>query len=188
MKKRKSTFFADFKTFITRGNVMDLAIGVVIGGAFSAIVNSLVNDIIMPLLTLATGDGVQGLTVVLNKVPKYLADGTINPEAVLWNYGNFLQAIINFIIIALCIFLTIRIIKRIKSVKDKIVEKEKALIEAKLKSGEITEEEAAEATVAVEQPAQVAPAKETSEDLLVQIRDLLKDMKAPIAEDVSDKQ
>ncbi|MDE6551059.1 MAG: large conductance mechanosensitive channel protein MscL [Clostridia bacterium] len=188
MKKKKSTFFADFKAFITRGNVMDLAIGVVIGGAFSAIVNSLVNDIIMPLLTLATGDGVQGLTVVLNKVPKYLADGTINPEAVLWNYGNFLQAIINFMIIALCIFLTIRIIKRIKSVKDKIVEKEKQLIEAKLKSGEITEEQAAEAVKAAEQPAIAAPAKETSEELLMQIRDLLKDMKPQDVQEAPNKQ
>ena len=72
--KKKSTFFSDFKAFITKGNIMDMAVGVVIGGAFSAIVNSLVNDIIMPLLTLATGDGVQGLSVVLNGVDKYLAD------------------------------------------------------------------------------------------------------------------
>ncbi|MDE5910927.1 MAG: large conductance mechanosensitive channel protein MscL, partial [Clostridia bacterium] len=123
--KKKSTFFSDFKAFITKGNVMDMAVGVVIGGAFSAIVNSLVNDIIMPLLNLATGDGVQGLSVVLNGVEKYLEDGSINPEAVLWNYGNFLQTIINFLIIALCIFTTLRIIMNIRKASEKIAEKAK---------------------------------------------------------------
>ena len=120
--RKKSTFFSDFKAFITKGNVMDMAVGVVIGTAFSAIVNSLVKDIIMPLLNLATGNGVEGLSVVLNGVDKYLPDGTINPEAILWNYGNFLQSIINFLIIALCIFTTLRIIMNIKKAKDKIAD------------------------------------------------------------------
>ncbi len=164
MAKKKSSFFADFKAFITRGNIVDLALAVVIGGAFSAIVNSLVSDIIMPLLTLATGDGVQGLSVVLNGVDKYLADGSINPEAVLWKYGNFLQAIINFLIISLCIFTTLRIAMKIKSASEKLAVKHAPQDEA--------EAVAAEADAPVE-PAQQAPAAESQEDLLRQIRDLL---------------
>ena len=216
--RKKSTFFSDFKAFITKGNIMDMAVGVVIGGAFSAIVNSLVNDIIMPLLNLATGDGVQGLSVVLNGVDKYLADGSINPEAVLWNYGNFLQTIINFLIIALCIFTALRIIMNIKKASEKIAEKAKLELnkdkanaeqpeqqavaqdavadvaeEAKAEAVEevkveekVAEEVKAEESAAAEQETQavdetieeVEP-KETQEDLLKQIRDLLATMQQP---------
>lgn len=160
-------FFKDFKDFITRGNIIDLAIGVIIGGAFSAIVNSLVNDIIMPLLTLATGDGVQGLSVVLNNVPKYLEDGTINPEAVLWNYGNFLQAIINFIIIALCLFLALKVVISIRKASEKSIEKMK---KRQAEENGVVEETAQE-------PAAEPELKETADDLLREIRDLLKDGK-----------
>ncbi len=209
--KKKSSFFSDFKAFITKGNVMDMAVGVVIGGAFSAIVNSLVNDIIMPLLNLATGDGVQGLSVVLNGVEKYLADGSINPEAVLWNYGNFLQTIINFLIIALCIFTTLRIITNIRKASEKIAEKTKQEIkcneqqvadqaaqeavtdiaenvtpieEVKTEENAVAEvkaEEFAETTqdkkeVVVSTSDEAVDTKETQEDLLKQIRDLLATM------------
>lgn len=160
-------FFKEFKDFITRGNIIDLAIGVIIGGAFSAIVNSLVNDIIMPFLTLATGDGVQGLSVVLNNVPKYLEDGTINPEAVLWNYGNFLQAIINFIIIALCLFLALKVVMSIRKASERSIEKMK---KRQAEENGVVEETAQE-PVAEPQP------KETADDLLREIRDLLKDGK-----------
>lgn len=210
--RKKSTFFSDFKAFITKGNVMDMAVGVVIGTAFSAIVNSLVKDIIMPLLNLATGNGVEGLSVVLNGVDKYLPDGTINPEAILWNYGNFLQSIINFLIIALCIFTTLRIIMNIKKAKDKIADMAKR--DKKADEQVLTEQtQAAQEAVAdvaeevkEEKPAEeqavaaqdVAPnevtaeakesegieqkaeepveEKETQEDLLKQIRDLLATM------------
>ena len=154
--RKKSTFFSDFKAFITKGNIMDMAVGVVIGGAFSAIVNSLVNDIIMPLLTLATGDGVQGLSVVLNGVDKYLADGSINPEAVLWNYGNFIQTIINFLIIALCIFTALRVIMNIKKASEKIAEKAKHSI----KGGEEAVAQEAVADVAEEAKADDATVAE----------------------------
>ena len=201
--KKKSTFFSDFKAFITKGNIMDMAVGVVIGGAFSAIVNSLVNDIIMPLLTLATGDGVQGLSVVLNGVDKYLADGSINPEAVLWNYGNFIQTIINFLIIALCIFTTLRIIMNIKKASEKITEKAKQSIKGEEQAvaqeavADVAEEVKADDTTAAEkakaedtaveevqaevvaevvEAIETAEPKETQEDLLKQIRDLLATM------------
>lgn len=168
MAKKKSGFLADFKKFIMRGNVLDLAIAVVIGGAFGAIVNSLVSDIIMPLLTLATGDGIQGLSVVLNGEEKYLADGSLNPKAVLWNYGNFLQTIINFLIIALCIFTVLRIVIKVKEAGQKLIKK----------NGEITEEATSE-DVATETAEQAAKAEtveektENTEELLREIRDML---------------
>ena len=206
--KKKSTFFSDFKAFITKGNIMDMAVGVVIGGAFSAIVNSLVNDIIMPLLTLATGDGVQGLSIVLNGKEKYLADGSVNPEAVLWNYGNFLQTIINFLIIALCIFTTLRIIMNIKKKSEELAEKAKhkvltngndqqataeqavaqeavADVAEEVKADdstaaetveEVKAEEESVATQEAQESTQEVEEKETQEDLLKQIRDLLTTM------------
>ena len=207
-KRKKSTFFSDFKAFITKGNIMDMAVGVVIGTAFSAIVNSLVKDIIMPLLNLATGNGVEGLSVVLNHVPKYLEDGTINPEAILWNYGNFLQSIINFLIIALCIFTTLRIIMNIKKASEKIAEKAKQGLDKQQTPEEMPAQEVV-ADVAVQETAEPAKeeavaeetakseatsaegivaeadkvleeveVKESQEDILRQIRDLLMSMKS----------
>jgi len=85
----------EFKEFINRGNVMDLAVAVIIGGAFGAIVNSLINDIIMPLIGVILG-GVDftGLSLVVG-------DATIL-------YGNFIQAIVNFLVIAFSVFLVVR--------------------------------------------------------------------------------
>ncbi len=200
-KRKKSTFFSDFKAFITKGNVMDMAVGVVIGSAFSAIVNSLVKDIIMPLLNLATGNGVEGLSVVLNGVDKYLEDGSINPEAILWNYGNFLQSIINFLIIALCIFTTLRIIMNIRKASEKIAEKAKHTFDSKpedapaeaaqevvvaaaeeeqQKQEQAAQDAQPQEEVAAETAQEVAKetvedlqVKESQEDILRQIRDLL---------------
>jgi len=99
----------DFKTFIMRGNVLDLAVGVIIGGAFGAIVGSLVKDILMPLVGLALG-GVQfeNLFIVLNG--KTYATLALAQEAgaPVMTYGLFLQAVVNFIIIAFVIFMIVR--------------------------------------------------------------------------------
>lgn len=113
-------FFAEFKKFIKRGNVVDLAVGVIIGGAFSKITSSLVNDIIMPVITavlslLGLEGGTAGLCIVLNGVPQYLPDANgeltvVNPEAILWNYGNFIQVILDFLLIAFVLFLIIKAI------------------------------------------------------------------------------
>lgn len=171
-------FFKEFKEFISRGNILDLAIGVIIGGAFSAIVNSLVNDIIMPLLKLATGDGIQGLAVQLNTwVSATLEDGSANPAAIYWNYGNFIMAIINFLIIAICLFIGIKIVMAVKKAGQSVAEKQKKAIAKKLKKGEITEEEAAKAVVEAETKAEPAAPVETTDDLLREIRDLLKESK-----------
>lgn len=92
--------FKEFKSFITRGNIIDLAIGVIIGGAFQKIVNSLVNDIIMPAISILTG-----------KVD-YSALGVTIGGATL-KYGSFLTTIINFLIIALSIFVAIKVITKV---------------------------------------------------------------------------
>ena len=105
-------FFEEFKKFISRGNVMDMAVGVIIGGAFTAIVNSLVNDIFMPLLSLITG----GFDIADMSVSFGVGD-----NAATLNYGAFLSAVINFLLIALVIFC---IIKSMNTAKDKMLKKQ----------------------------------------------------------------
>ena len=107
-------FIQDFKAFAMRGNVIDLAVGVIIGGAFGKIVSSLVNDIIMPVISLAVGgDGYKNLKYVIVKGQE-AAEGVDAVEEVAINYGMFIQNIIDFIIIALSIFVAIRVIERFK--------------------------------------------------------------------------
>lgn len=111
-------FINEFKKFVSRGNVVDLAVGVIVGGAFSKITSSLVNDIIMPLISAIFGafglkGGVSGMCVVLNGVPKYVVDTTsgaevLNPEAILFNYGNFIQTVLDFLLIAIVLFFIIK--------------------------------------------------------------------------------
>ena len=105
-------FFEEFKKFISRGNVMDMAVGVIIGGAFTAIVNSLVNDIFMPVLSMITGGfDIAGMSVSFG----------VGDNAATLNYGAFLSAVINFLLIALVIFC---IIKAMNTAKDKMLKKQ----------------------------------------------------------------
>ena len=100
--------FEEFKTFIKRGNVIDLAIGVIIGGAFGAIVKSLVDDIIMPIVGLLLGRvNFESLKIVLKE-----AEGK-TPELSI-NYGLFIQNTVNFIIIAFVIFLIVKVINKMR--------------------------------------------------------------------------
>lgn len=96
----------EFKKFISRGNVIDLAVGVIIGGAFGKIVTSLVNDIIMPLIGIVLG-GINFSNLTLK-----IKDATIN-------YGLFIQNIVDFFLISLCIFLMIKLINKIFSKEEK---------------------------------------------------------------------
>ena len=97
----------EFKEFATRGNIMDMAIGVVIGGAFQSIVNSLVNDIIMPAVSILTG-----------KVDFSNMVFTVNEVSI--SYGNFITAIVNFLIIAFSIFLAITYINKLNKKMENI--------------------------------------------------------------------
>lgn len=105
----KKGFFAEFKEFISRGNVMDMAVGVIIGGAFQSIIKSLVDDVVMPVLSVITGStdfSAWSITLVE-------ADEAAEKAAVMLNYGNFISAVINFLLMALVIFTIVRIINKL---------------------------------------------------------------------------
>lgn len=149
-KKKKLTIIGEFKAFISRGNVLDMAVGLIIGSAFTAIVNSLVGDIFMPLLGMVTGEvDFSELKIILKEAVKEGAE-IIEPEVSI-NYGSFIQYIINFLLIAISVFLLIKAINTVRSRAEKLKKKE--------------EEE--------------APKEEPTPDpqlvLLTEIRDLLKE-------------
>ena len=144
----KSKFLADFKAFAMRGNVIDMAVGVIIGGAFGKIVSSLVNDIIMPLIGIVVG-GVNFTDLKWVITPASVDEaGNEIAESTL-NYGTFIQSTIDFLIIAFSIFVMVRVITKITTRKK-------------------AEEEAAPAP---------APETSNEEKLLAEIRDLLKEKK-----------
>ncbi|MDE6273412.1 MAG: large-conductance mechanosensitive channel protein MscL [Muribaculaceae bacterium] len=110
-----SKFLTDFKEFALKGNIVDMAVGVIIGGAFGKIVTSLVNDIIMPIVSLATGGvNFSDKNVELSPAEIDAATGEVLKEAVNFNYGMFIQNIIDFLIIAICIFVAIRMAMKLK--------------------------------------------------------------------------
>lgn len=116
-------FFKEFKAFIAKGNVFDMAVGLIIATAFNKIVSSMVNDIIMPLLTWATGaSSLADLSIVLKETIE--EDGSI--VKLTWNYGNFLQTVIDFLIIAFSVFVMVKVVttsrKKFKEVNDTILE------------------------------------------------------------------
>ncbi len=105
MADKTSGFFAEFKTFIARGNVMDMAVGVIIGGAFSNITNSLINDIVMPLLGIFTSS-------------VSFAELSVNIGPAVVTYGNFIQAILNFLIMAFVVFCLVKAINSFHKKKE----------------------------------------------------------------------
>ena len=157
-KKEKKGIIKEFKEFITRGNVLDMAVGVIIAGAFGKITASLVNDVVMPFIGwIFGGADLTKLNIVLREA---VMDGEeVVKEAVTIGIGTFISTIIDFIIIALIVFLIVRAFNRAREA----AEKKKAEKEAA---------EAAEAEAAPEEPA--AP---TTEELLTEIRDLLREGK-----------
>jgi large conductance mechanosensitive channel len=151
-------FWQEFKKFAFKGNVIDMAVGVVIGGVFQKVVTSLVNDIIMPPVGLLIG-GVDfaELKIVLKEAVGETAAVTIN-------YGAFIQTLINFFIVALTIFF---VVKMLNKGKEHAQKKEREEAEAKAKAE-------AEAKAKAEAEAKAAEAeKPTTEQLLAEIRDLL---------------
>lgn len=116
-------FFTEFKEFAMKGNIIDMAVGVIIGGAFGKIVTSLVTDLITPLISLATGEvALTGLKHVFK--PEVLDEaGEVIQAEIALTYGNFIQAIIDFIIIALSIFIVLKIVmgtqKKLEALKKK---------------------------------------------------------------------
>ena len=142
-------FFEEFKTFAMRGNVIDMAVGVVIGGAFGKITTSIVNDIIMPLISMITGGINFSAWKWVLKAAVYEADGvTIKLPEVAVNFGNTIAIILDFIIIAFAVFCMVKALNNLHKKK----------------------EEPAPA----EPEAPPAPPAPTAEELLAEIRDLLK--------------
>lgn len=126
----------EFKDFIAKGNVMDMAVGIIIGAAFTAIVTSLVGDLVNPIISLFTGGiDFSGLGV-------RLTDGE---EGAVFAYGNFIMALINFLIIAFVVFMLVKMVNKVK-----------------------------DASTKAEEEAPAAPKGPTQEELLIEIRDLLK--------------
>ncbi len=127
-------FISEFKEFAMKGNVMDMAVGVIIGGAFGKIVSSLVDDILMPCVGMITGN------VDFTNLAFQIGEGE---GAAVLKYGMFIQNVVDFLIVAFCIFLMLKGINKLNRKK-------------------------------VEEPAPEAPAGPTQEELLAEIRDILK--------------
>lgn len=130
-KEKSGGFVREFGDFIKRGNVVDMAVGVVIGSAFGAIVTSLVNDIIMPVISLITGglDFSNWFYALDGNTYKTIEEATTAGAATI-NYGNLISIILNFIIVAFCIFLVVKAINKMKK-------KEEVKEEAPKKSDEV---------------------------------------------------
>ena len=216
-KKEKGTgFFAEFKKFITRGNVLDMAVGVIVGGAFTAIVNAVSNNILKPIinwvLAMIIGkDGLEGAVTFLSKAfmteTQVAADGTETlvevidlANSIYIDWGAFISAVINFILIALVLFMIVRTMNKIAAAKTeamnsaqlernqkreikKIRKEEKvtkleaeAIYLQRLEDARLAEEEAARAAEeAAAEEARLAEEKAMANTvLLAEIRDLLK--------------
>ena len=149
-------FFEEFKKFAMRGNVIDLAVGVVIGGAFGKITTSIVNDIIMPLISMITGgvDFSQWKWVLKEAVTEVGADGALVETAaeVSVKFGNTIAVILDFIIIAFAVFCMVKALNNLHKKKE-------------------------EPAPAPEPEVEPAPPAPTAEELLAEIRDLLKETK-----------
>lgn len=152
-------FLKEFKEFAVKGNVMDLAVGVIIGGAFGKIVTSAVNDVIMPLVSaiigspdfsnlyvVLKGDVVNGATLV---------DARAIDGAVIFAYGNFITELISFFLLALVVFILVKGVNKLRQAEDLLTKKQ------------------ADEQAVVEPTPEAAPAP-TQEELLSEIRDLLK--------------
>lgn len=140
-------FINEFKEFAVKGNVVDMAVGVIIGGAFGKIVSSLVNDVIMPLMGKLTGN--VSFTDLKYELTAAVMDGeTVVTPAVYLNYGQFIQNVVDFIIVAFCVFCMVKALMKLKKKKEEPA------------------------------PAPAAPAEPSKEEvLLTEIRDLLKEKK-----------
>lgn len=112
MQRKNMSFVKEFKEFAMRGNVIDMAVGVVIGGAFGKIVSSLVGDVIMPIVGVLTGG------VNFTDLKFTLKDAVGDTAAVTVNYGSFIQTMVDFTIIAFCIFCVVKAINSLKKPKE----------------------------------------------------------------------
>jgi large conductance mechanosensitive channel len=196
-KENSKSLLEDFKKFITRGNVIDLAVGMIIGSSFTAIVSALVQGIIMPAINLINPKGVGDIYLGIGKLvtvtaeeqsvvaangQTYLAGESYYKQYL--NFSTFLNAIINFLLVAICLFLFARMVKAIASKisreRQRIYEKthEKEIEAQKLAEKEAADKKLEEERLAkeklVEKETQEENYKKANVELLTEIRDLLK--------------
>lgn len=200
MAEKKPGFFGEFKKFITRGNIVDMSVGVIVGGAFTAIVNGLSNNILKPIINwfLALILGKSSLSEVytflkrvdkdiLNEAGEVIGKETDLTQSIYIDWGAFINAIINFLIIAFVLFCIVKAIntisdsqKKLQDIKTRIeykqahgikLTKKEILFLKEEEEKRLAEEEAARIA---EEEAANAPKPVTTEDLLTEIRDLLK--------------
>ena len=203
---KRNKFFGEFKAFVTRGNVMDMAVGVIVGGAFTAIVNSLSNNILRPLINwlLALVLGKNSLSEVYtflqvayttNENGEQIIDLA---ESIYIDWGAFVNAIINFFIIAMVLFIIVRIMNNLRELNDDIKESASKVILNKNEIAELkahgvnirnrkevdqyfeekerlVKEAEEKAKAEAEAKAVAKDSQLTTEDLLRELRDLLKD-------------
>lgn len=163
-------FFKEFKEFITRGNVLDMAVGIIIGGAFTAIITALVNNILTPLINWIPGaDGTGALQLVLRDAVLD-AEGNVVTQALIIDFGAVISAIITFLITAFVLFLIVKTVNSVRARGEKLKEEHKKKKEAK--EEEVIEEAVQDAA----QPAveEVKVSTSATDELLAEIRDLLK--------------
>lgn len=188
-KKHEFKLWQEFKAFINRGSVLDLAVGMIIGSAFTAIVNSLVKGILQPLINMIPlGQNGKSLQVVLRDPVIDATTGAVVKEAVILDFGAVISAIVTFLLTALVLFLVVKAINKAREIGDK----EKARLEqlaqkVTKKNGDAeTTEAPAEVAVAEEAPAEPAPvevapaepAPDKTQELLSAILDELKAQRA----------
>ncbi len=188
-------FFKEFKEFICRGNVFDMAVGLIIATAFNKIVTSMVNDILMPLVTWATGAAsLADLSIVLRRDAAGVATLT-------WAYGNFIQTVIDFLIVALSIFLMVKLVngyrRRAEEAHSHINKRDNKEVYMQLKAKAkaenrklkevIAEYEAEQEAIKKAEETKKAEAEKLAhpgeEALLIEIRDLLKNQPAKSAKE-----
>lgn len=165
-------FWADFKTFISRGNVIDMAVGVVVGGAFSKISSGLVSNIVSPLISLLVGGlNLSDWKLVLKDA--VIVDGVEQTAETAIQYGDFIQTIIDFLITAFAIFVVLRVMMRFK---DKLHEKENAE-EAEKKAAADAEAKAKADAEAEAKAAEEAKLRAEREEELQLLRDIAASLK-----------
>ena len=169
-KNGKPTLWEEFKTFINKGNAMALAVGTIIGGAFGNITKSVTNDLIMPLVNIFMGGAdFSELKIELPRIVPVYEDvlneaGEVIGQAYVphyLTYGNFISAVINFLIMAVVVFFIVKFVNQLTEMANR-------------KEREEAEAAAAAAAAAAAEAAANAPHVPTSEELLAEIRDLLK--------------
>lgn len=173
--------FKEFKEFISKGSVLDLAVGMIIGSAFTAIISAVVGNIFTPLLNLIPINETGLITVLREAVTD--ANGNVVVEALIIDWGAVITAIITFFVTAIILFAIVKSVNTARAASEKAIHKAEEKLHHKKGQEEVVEE-----VVAVEEvaPVEPAPSQTTTDELLAQIVELLKQNKVDASVNISD--